>query len=139
MNCKGDSTEICGGANRLDVYQYGATGSSPTISTTAPAASSPTTSTTAPAASSPTTSTTAPAASTPATSTLATSTPVPTLGNKQTVGAYTFQGCYTEATNTRALSGASFYDYAAMTIEECAADCAGWQYFGVEYGGECEL
>jgi hypothetical protein len=26
-----------------------------------------------------------------------------------------------------------------MTIEECAADCAGWQYFGVEYGGECEL
>jgi hypothetical protein len=115
MNCKGDSTEICGGPNRLDVYQYGATGSSPTTSTTAPAAS------------------------TPATSTLATSTPVPTLGNKQTVGAYTFQGCYTEATNTRALSGASFYDYAAMTIEECAADCAGWQYFGVEYGGECEL
>ena len=127
MNCKGDSTEICGGANRLDVYQYGATGSSPTTSTTATAASSPITSTTAPAA------------STPATSTLATSTPVPTLGNKQTVGAYTFQGCYTEATNTRALSGASFYDYAAMTIEECAADCAGWQYFGVEYGGECEL
>ena len=132
MNCKGDSTEICGGANRLDVYQYGATGSSPTTSTTAPAASSPTTSTTAPAASTPATST--PAASTPAAST-----PVPTLGNKQTVGAYTFQGCYTEATNTRALSGASFYDYAAMTIEECAADCAGWQYFGVEYGGECEL
>jgi hypothetical protein len=59
-----------------------------------------------------------------------------TLGIKQTVAGYTFQGCYTEATNTRALSSTSFYDYPAMTLEECAADCAGYTYFGVEYGGE---
>jgi hypothetical protein len=39
----------------------------------------------------------------------------------------------------RALSSASFYDYPAMTLEECAADCAGYIYFGVEYGGECLL
>jgi hypothetical protein len=52
------------------------------------------------------------------------------------VAGYTFQGCYTEATNIRALSSASFYDYPAMTLEECAADCAGYTYFGVEYGGE---
>lgn len=56
---------------------------------------------------------------------------------KPTVGAYTYQGCYTEATNIRALSSASFYDYTAMTLEECAADCAGYTYFGIEYGGEC--
>jgi hypothetical protein len=61
-----------------------------------------------------------------------------TLGNKQTVGPYTFQGCYTEATQGRALSAASFYDYSMMTIEECAANCAGSTYFGVEYGGECK-
>jgi hypothetical protein len=61
----------------------------------------------------------------------------PTLGNKQTVGPYTFQGCYTEATGQRALSAASFFDYTAMTLEECANDCNGYTYFGVEYGGEC--
>ena len=38
----------------------------------------------------------------------------------------------------RALSGASYYDYDAMTLEKCASDCAGWAYFGVEYGGECK-
>jgi hypothetical protein len=26
-----------------------------------------------------------------------------------------------------------------MTIEECEADCVGYTYFGVEYGGECLL
>jgi hypothetical protein len=62
----------------------------------------------------------------------------PTIGIKETVGAYIFQGCWTEATNIRALSGASYYDYNAMTLEECASDCAGWNYFGVEYGGACK-
>jgi hypothetical protein len=59
------------------------------------------------------------------------------LANKPTVGAYTFVGCYTEATSVRALGSASFYDYDAMTLEECATDCAAYTYFGVEYGGEC--
>jgi hypothetical protein len=63
----------------------------------------------------------------------------PTLGEKAVVNGWTFQGCYTEATNQRALSLASFYDYTAMTLEECASDCAGYAYFGVEYGGECAL
>jgi hypothetical protein len=63
----------------------------------------------------------------------------PTLGIKQIVGAYTYQGCYTEATNMRALSSASYYDYSAMTLEECANDCTGYVYFGVEYGGECKF
>ena len=62
--------------------------------------------------------------------------PSQTLGIKQTVAGYTFQGCYTEATNIRALSSASFFDYTAMTLEACAADCVSFAYFGVEYGGE---
>ncbi|RDL39745.1 uncharacterized protein BP5553_04085 [Venustampulla echinocandica] len=69
------------------------------------------------------------------TSTSATSTP--TLGVKPTIGAYTFQGCYTEGTGVRALSGASFYSYPDMTLEMCATNCAGFTYWGVEYGGEC--
>ena len=61
----------------------------------------------------------------------------PTLTHKQTVGAYTFQGCYTEGTGVRALSSASYYNYTGMYIEQCLADCTGYNYFGVEYGGEC--
>jgi len=72
-----------------------------------------------------------------ATSVSSSASAVHTLAVKPTVGAYAFQGCYTEATNTRALSAASFYDYSAMTLEECATDCAAYDYFGVEYGGEC--
>jgi hypothetical protein len=60
-----------------------------------------------------------------------------TLTHKQTVGGYTFQGCYTEATGVRALSSASYYNYTGMYIEQCLADCTGYNYFGVEYGGEC--
>lgn len=26
-----------------------------------------------------------------------------------------------------------------MTLEICAADCQGYTYFGVEYGGECKF
>ncbi|KUJ12265.1 uncharacterized protein LY89DRAFT_738058 [Mollisia scopiformis] len=70
-------------------------------------------------------------------STSSSATPSPTLGHKQTVGLYSFQGCYTEGNGVRALSAASFYNYGGMTTEICAADCAGYTYFGVEYGGEC--
>lgn len=49
---------------------------------------------------------------------------------------YAYQGCYTEATNGRALSAKSF-NYVGMTIESCAANCTAYAYFGVEYGREC--
>ncbi|KUJ22208.1 uncharacterized protein LY89DRAFT_729673 [Mollisia scopiformis] len=71
------------------------------------------------------------------TSTSSSATATPTLGHKQTVGAYSFQGCYTEGTGVRALSAASFYNYTGMTTEQCMTDCTGYTYFGVEYGGEC--
>jgi hypothetical protein len=37
----------------------------------------------------------------------------------------------------RALEGAAFYDYTAMTLEECLKNCNGYEWWGVEYGGEC--
>jgi hypothetical protein len=55
------------------------------------------------------------------------------------VGGYTYQGCYTEGTGIRALTPGAFFDYVAMTLEKCATSCAAYTYFGVEYGGECEL
>jgi len=52
------------------------------------------------------------------------------------VSAWTYYGCQTEATSSRALaSKATAYD--TMTLESCASDCAGYIYFGVEYGREC--
>jgi hypothetical protein len=62
----------------------------------------------------------------------------PTAGpsNPPTVGAYHYFGCQTEGTYSRALSEyATAYD--TMTLESCAADCAGYTYFGTEYGREC--
>ncbi|PBP21410.1 putative fungistatic metabolite [Diplocarpon rosae] len=61
----------------------------------------------------------------------------PTPVHKPVVGKYSFQGCYTEATSVRALSGASYIDYGNMTPVLCAANCAAFVYWGIEYGGEC--
>jgi hypothetical protein len=49
---------------------------------------------------------------------------------------YDFTGCYTEATNMRALTGSAYFDD-LMTVEKCANACAGFKHFGIEYGREC--
>ena len=61
----------------------------------------------------------------------------PALYEPQTIqapGNYLYQGCYSEATNGRALSGKSPTAPASgFTIELCMAACQGYQYFGMEY------
>lgn len=49
---------------------------------------------------------------------------------------WSWYGCYTEATNMRALSDKT-YAADSMTLASCAQFCAGSQYFGVEYSREC--
>jgi hypothetical protein len=107
MTCDGNALEYCGGPNRLDLYKKGAS----STSTTAAGGASGTT--------------TAPAAST--------TTPSGPQ-HEAKVGAYTWAGCYTEATNERALTGNSEVNYNTMTVEICAAFCASYTIFGVEYG-----
>ena len=52
-------------------------------------------------------------------------------------GAFTYAGCYTEATNGRALNGlVNPVGGATLTIEKCAAACSKYMYFGTEYSGE---
>ncbi|EKD12599.1 copper radical oxidase [Drepanopeziza brunnea f. sp. 'multigermtubi' MB_m1] len=52
------------------------------------------------------------------------------------VTGWTYYGCQTEGTNVRALAAKSTA-YDTMTLESCASDCAGYTYFGTEYGREC--
>lgn len=47
-----------------------------------------------------------------------------------------YLGCYTEATNSRALTGSSYTSSTNMTGESCVAFCAGYTYAGVEYTEE---
>jgi len=71
-------------------------------------------------------------------SSLPTATPTLTPTIKPEVsGNWTYLGCQTEATNSRALAGASYFNTESMDLEYCGASCAGWKYFGVEYGREC--
>ncbi|KAI1310047.1 heme peroxidase [Xylaria venustula] len=52
------------------------------------------------------------------------------------VGNYSWYGCQTEGTGVRALAGRSLVTN-NMTLDACATFCAGWTYFGTEYGAEC--
>ncbi|KAK2002194.1 WSC domain-containing protein [Colletotrichum falcatum] len=53
------------------------------------------------------------------------------------VGQYVSQGCYTEATNGRALP--NLVTIQKKTVGQCITACAavGYTYVGLEYGGEC--
>ena len=112
MLCRGNASEYCGAGNMLDVYQSVGSGSL-TTSTSGP------------------TSTAAPTSTTTADSTTTTASSGPS--HVTSVGTYTWVGCYTEATNSRALSSATLVNYTTMTVEICAAFCAPYSMFGVEY------
>jgi len=58
-------------------------------------------------------------------------------GSPEVVGSYNAALCHTEATSGRALSATGYTDSNNMTLENCAAFCNGYQYFGIEYGQEC--
>ncbi|KAL1610151.1 hypothetical protein SLS60_001816 [Paraconiothyrium brasiliense] len=49
---------------------------------------------------------------------------------------FSLQGCYSDAVNPRALSAKSTSSD-DMTVNDCAAACIQYQFFGLEYGREC--
>ncbi|KAG6024726.1 hypothetical protein E4U41_001702 [Claviceps citrina] len=82
---------------------------------------------------SPSTSTaTSPTANATATATTPTAAPY----RRVRIGQWLYQGCWTEATSSRALTGRTYADD-GMSLEACARFCDGMAYFGVEYGREC--
>lgn len=119
LTCSGNSTQYCGGGNRLTVYGRGKISSS---SSSSSSGGSPTST-----GSSTSTST---SASTSSTGTPGAPTAVPS------VAGFVSQGCYTEGSSGRALGEAATAS-SAMTVEKCAAFCSSYTYFGVEYQSEC--
>jgi len=118
MTCADNGTEYCGAGGYLNLYQRNGTYIAPSSSSTTPGAAPSTTGTVS--------STTVPGSAPTATG--------PAI--KQIIGNWVFQGCWTEATNSRALASTT-YANDGMTLESCAAFCKGSLMFGVEYGREC--
>jgi hypothetical protein len=151
MTCSGDKTAYCGAGNRLSVYVRNGTAAvsswsgisvvSSNSSPQPPTSSSSFVSTNSQVlTSSPNSNgfTTTPASSPSISPTSSSTAPTQTGAIiKQTIGAYIYKGCYTEATNMRALSSSVSYNYTSMTLEMCATSCSGSTLWGVEYGGEC--
>lgn len=131
MTCDGNSTEFCGGPNRLNVYQL----KKDPVTTSASATTAPAT-TASPTTASP--ATVPPTTVPPTTSSgTTTSTATPTgPAIKKVVNNYIFQGCWDEPPNDRAIID-QMYANDSMTLESCAAFCKGFTYFGTEYGREC--
>ena len=126
------SSTISTSASSTDTATLSTTASSTTSST-------PTTSSTTTAEPTSTTSSTTSASPTSATtSTISISTssaPTSTSTSSAPLG-WSPQGCWTEAINARALTGAASAS-GSMTNEVCATSCAKYQYFGTEYASEC--
>ncbi|KAI0852681.1 putative glyoxal oxidase [Daldinia vernicosa] len=142
--CKANDSEVCGGLDRLNVYNFKRT---PSGSTRASSRAAPETlsgtllkaTTLSIVARSivPRDATTEPVAT--STSSVSSASSSPTAPSQPSViGDYIWYGCQTEATNIRALS---LYTYAddAMTLGSCQTFCSGkgTTYFGVEYAREC--
>ena len=118
--CMGSpQTQYCGAGNRLSIYSINGTSQSTSSSSSVSSSTSTIMASTSSSTSS---------------SAIATSS---ILSHTQTIGDYSFVGCWTEATGTRALSEKSVAAD-AMTLEACAAYCVGFEYWGTEYGRECK-
>lgn len=60
----------------------------------------------------------------------------PTASPAAAAASFVYRGCYSDSGNARSLAGRASYDD-AMTVEKCAAACASYSLFGVEYGSQC--
>ncbi|OCF32159.1 hypothetical protein I316_06073 [Kwoniella heveanensis BCC8398] len=123
MTCAGNASEYCGAGNRLNVYTIGnLTASTSTTSVAVSTSASASASTSASVSVSATSSSASPAPTGPVT--------------PSTIGNYSYVDCHTEPNGARALTGKTLATD-DMTLDKCAATCAGFTYFGVEYAREC--
>lgn len=142
--CPGNSAEYCGGTARLSVWssgkpaQFGVDATSSSTTTTATTSTSKTSiSTTSTSQTSIGSTSTSKTSSTSTSNTKASTTtssvvPPSTGASKlvQKAGTYTFAGCYSDSMNNRVLTIVK----TGGSVDACAAACARYAYFGVEYG-----
>jgi hypothetical protein len=109
FTCAGNSSEICGGSQRLSLYEY--INADGTVSSTAPAASTSSSSTAA-------------------------GTPAPVTSGL--ASGWSYSGCYVDQTNGRILSNQQ-PDSSTLTPQSCISACsaAGYSVAGVEYADQC--
>ncbi|KAF1949918.1 DUF1929-domain-containing protein [Byssothecium circinans] len=119
MACLGNRTQTCGGADRLNMYQFGNGPSS--TSSTAPTEQ-------------PTGQPTFQPTDTPATTSSPTSVPVATA----LPTGWTYKGCWIDNINGR-IMGTQLSDDNQMTIESCVARCInlGYTVAGMQYATQC--
>ncbi|KAJ1331407.1 glyoxal/methylglyoxal oxidase [Microdochium nivale] len=151
MRCNGNSTEICGGGNRLNIYdfmgQYAAvhglasssssvasTSTSAAASTTSSAATSTTSSAIATASAA--VSTTSSVPSTTSSSAIATSS---VAANNGFPANWTYQGCWRDGPGPRIMPTFQAPDDTTLTRQKCAQVCFGRGYniSGTEYFRQC--
>ncbi|KAL6869950.1 hypothetical protein ACO1O0_001285 [Amphichorda felina] len=130
MTCKGNKTELCGGSNHLNLYDFELQYSGGRAETSAPSSQRAETNI------SPEPTVVEPGVPATTSSSGVKENPTECPYQPVSVGSWNWYGCYTEATGTRALSVKTT---AAddMTISQCAEFCDGYAYFGVEYSREC--
>ncbi|KAL4723595.1 hypothetical protein ACLX1H_009233 [Fusarium chlamydosporum] len=117
----------------------GLSSTSTLIGTTRATSTTSSTSTTSTTTSPSTTSTTSSTTSSSTTSSKITSSAKPAITSpsiSDTVGTWSFQGCWTEPFFVKALSSKTTSSN-DMTLESCASFCTGYSYFGAENGREC--
>jgi iron transport multicopper oxidase len=152
FSCDGDTTQACGGNGQFISVFYDSTRYTPSIASSAVSSSSSSisstisstssSSTTVSSSTSTTVSSSSSSSSTstisPVSSTTTTTSTIPaaTVAIQQTIGPYTYQGCYHDPAGGRSLPVKFAND--SMTQELCATYCAAYTYFGVEYARECK-
>lgn len=130
MPCAANSAEICGGSYGMNIYSINP------VSTSSSSTLSSVTSTSSVVGSSSKPLSTTSITSTSVSSSLVSSTASSTSSATGTSSTLTAVGCYTDNTVTaRTLVGGASTS-GSMTLELCAANCAKFTYFGVEYGAE---
>ncbi|KAF4549260.1 WSC domain-containing protein 1 [Elsinoe fawcettii] len=130
MTCKGNNSQYCGAGSRMQAYRLASLPVTSTTSTTTTAAPK----TTSGAVANPIGSTTTTTAAQSTTTTSASPTPTaPVIPD--TVGNFSYQGCWTEVPG-RALTLRTFAN-SSNTNQLCGKFCAGAAYFATQYTNEC--
>lgn len=132
MPCSGNSSEFCGGPNRLDLYQAPGTGAQPIGGSSSSSSTKPPSATATLASSTKVPSSTA--SSTKSSSSVAS----PTSGAGNLPAGWTYKGCYIDNANGRVLP-VQQPDSTTQTVESCISACSqlGYSVSGTEYGSQC--